>query len=269
MPDRDAYFAIPARYPELRGKVALVTGSTQDIGKGIAERLTREGMKVVINSRTPEAVEETTEELRGYGADVLPIVADVSEDEGIARLIDGVMEQYGTLDLLVNNAADLRRRSFLEGAEELLDIQLATNVRGPYLLCLRAAEIMREKGVGSLINISTVGALRAHYSGLPYDATKGALDSMTRAMAADLGRLGIRVNCVAPGPIRQQREFHGAEEELPSYQGRVPLGMLGLPSDVAATVAFLASDDAAFITGQIIYVDGGLTAVLTPRDRPI
>lgn len=205
MPDRDAYFAIPARYPELRGKVALVTGSTQDIGKGIAERLTREGMKVVINSRTPEAVEETTEELRGYGADVLPIVADVSEDEGIARLIDGVMEQYGTLDLLVNNAADLRRRSFLEGAEELLDIQLATNIRGPYLLCLRAAEIMREKGVGSLINISTVGALRAHYSGLPYDATKGALDSMTRAMAADLGRLGIRVNCVAPGPIRQQR----------------------------------------------------------------
>lgn len=269
MPDRDAYFAIPARYPELRGKVALVTGSTRDIGRGIAERLTREGMKVVINSRTPEAVEETTEELHSYGADVLPIVADVSEDEGIARLIDGVMERYGTLDLLVNNAADLRRRFFLGGAEELLDIQLATNIRGPYLLCLRAAEIMREKGAGNLINISTVGALRAHYGGLPYDATKGALDSMTRAMAADLGRLGIRVNCVAPGPIRQHREFRGTEEELASYQGRLPLGILGLPSDVASAVAFLASDDAAFITGQIIYVDGGLTAVLTPRDRPI
>jgi 3-oxoacyl-[acyl-carrier protein] reductase len=269
MPDREEYLAIPARYPELSGKVALVTGSTRDIGRGIAERLTREGMKVVINSRTPEAVEETTDDLRSNGADVLPIVADVSEDEGIKRLIGDTMDHYGTIDLLVNNAADLRRRTLLDGTEELLDIQLATNVRGPYLLCLRSAEIMREKGAGSLINISTVGAIRAHHSGLPYDATKGALDAMTRAMAADLGREGIRVNGIAPGPIRDKREFTGDPEKVKSLRARLPLGMCGLPHDIGAAVAFLASEDAFFITGQIIYVDGGLTAQLTPRDAPI
>lgn len=269
MSDREAYFAIPARYPELRNKVAIVTGSTRDIGKGIAERLTREGMKVVINSRTAQAVDETTQELRSYGADVLPVAADVSQDEGIGQLIDQTLAHYGTVDLLVNNAADLRRRLFLSGSEELLDIELATNVRGPYLLSLRAAEVMRAKGGGNLINISTVGALRAHYGGLPYDATKGALDAMTRAMALDLGSEGIRVNAVAPGPIRDHREFRGPEEKVASYKARLPLGMLGLPSDVASAVAFLASEDAAFITGQILYVDGGLTAQLTPRDRPI
>ncbi len=266
---RSEYEALPARYPELAGRVAIVTGSTRDIGKGIAARLAREGMRVVINSRTPEAVAATSEEFASYGAEVLPIVADIGKDADIERLFAETLARWGAVDLLVNNAADLRRKRALDGAEDLLTEQLATNVRGPILCTHRAAEAMRARGGGSIVNISTVGAARAHYRGMPYDAMKGAMDAMTRAMALDLAEFGVRVNCVAPGPIRDRREYECSEAERQALRDRLPLGCYGLPSDVAAVVAFLASPDSFYMTGQILYVDGGLTAQLTPRDAPI
>jgi len=269
MPDvQYEYSALPARYPELIGKVAIVTGAARDIGKGIAARLAREGMTVVVNRRTPEAVAAAAEELTACGAEVLPVAADIGSDEDVARLFRETLSRWGAVDLLVNNAADLRRRRALQGAEDLLTEQLATTVRGPIVGTHRAAEAMRDRGGGSIVNISTVGALRAHYAGMPYDAMKGALDAMTRAMALDLAEFGIRVNCVAPGPIRDRREYESSESERQALRDRLPLGCYGLPSDVASAVAFLASDDAAYITGQILYVDGGLTAQLTPRDAP-
>jgi len=269
MSDLEAvYQSIPARYPELAGQVAIVTGSSRDIGRGIAMRLVREGMRVVVNSRTPDAVQAAAEELSSLGADVLPVVADISRDGDIERLFHDTLGHYGRVDLLVNNAADLRRKRTLDGAEALLDTQLATNIRGPFLCSLRAAESMRGYGGGNIINISTVGALRAHYSGLPYDATKGAMDSMTRAMAIDLAEYGIRVNAVAPGPIRAARQPE-KEAYREAVRARVPLGCMGVPLDIGAAVAFLASPDAFYITGQILYVDGGLTAQLTPRNAPI
>ncbi len=263
------YASIPARYPELTGQVALVTGSTRDIGRAIALRLAREGMRVVINSRTPEAVHATAAEFVSLGAEVLPVVADISRTEDCDRLLEETLGHFGRIDLLVNNAADVARRRALEGSEEILDTQLATNIRGPYICSLRAAVAMREQGGGNIVNISTVGALRAHFRGLPYDATKGALDSLTRTMACDFAEYGIRVNAVAPGATLDERLPAGSPRAADAARERVPLGCFGLYLDSGAAVAFLASPDAAYITGHILYVDGGLTAQLAPRHAQI
>jgi NAD(P)-dependent dehydrogenase (short-subunit alcohol dehydrogenase family) len=263
------YESIRPRYPELSGQVAIVTGSSRGIGKGIALRLAREGMKVVVNSRTPATVEATAAEMRALGADVLAAPADVGRTAGVDRLFDQALRAFGTVDLLVNNAANLQRVHFFEADEALLDDELASNIRGPYMCAYRAAEVMREAGGGNIVHISSVGGLRAHWSGLPYDVTKGAIDAMTRAMALELAVYGIRVNAVAPGATRTERTLPPEHPRLQAVARRVPLGRFGLPLEIGAAVAFLASPDASYITGQVIYVDGGITAQLSPPDQPL
>lgn len=263
------YTSATPRYAELRGKTAIVTGSSKGIGKGIAIRLAKEGMKVVVNGRSSEAVDSTFRELDELGAQVLPAVADVSTDEGIDRLFDETLRAFGEVNLLVNNAATLKRHTFFPGDTQLLDVALHTNVRGPYLCAYRAAELMRDRGTGgSIINIGSVGGVRAHWRGLPYDVTKGALDSMTRSMALELAEYGIRVNSVAPGATQTERSFAKQTPETRSYTKRVPAGRFGSPLEMGAAVAFLASSDAAYIIGQILYVDGGLTIQLGTREQP-
>jgi NAD(P)-dependent dehydrogenase (short-subunit alcohol dehydrogenase family) len=263
------YESIRPRYPELAGQVAIVTGSSRGIGRGIAMRLAREGMKVVINGRTSATVEATAAEMRGLGVDVLAVPADVGRTEDVDRLFDQTLRAFGTVDLLVNNAANLRRVHFFEVDESLLDDELASNIKGPYMCSYRAAEVMREAGGGSIIHISSVGGLRAHWSGLPYDVTKGAIDAMTRAMALELAAHGIRVNAVAPGATRTERTLPPEHPRLQAIARRVPLGRFGLPLEIGAAVAFLASPDASYITGQVIYVDGGITVQLSPPDQPL
>jgi len=260
-----SYESITPRYPELRGRVAIVTGSSRGIGKGIAMRLAREGMKVVINGRRREYVEATAAELFGRGAEVLSVVGDVGRREDVDVLFRRTLEQFGTVDLLVNNAADLRRPAFFKVDETLLDHEFASNVKGPFLCSYRAAEVMREHGGGNIVHISSVGGLRAHRPGLPYDLTKGAIDAMTRVMAVELAEYNIRVNAVAPGPIFTGRGY----PQVDTVARRVPLGRYGTPLEIAAVVAFLASDEASYITGQVIYVDGGVTIQLGTPEQPI
>lgn len=265
----ETYQSVRPRYPELTGQVAIVTGSSRGIGKGIAMRLAREGMKVVINGRTSETVEKTATELRALGAQVLAVPADVGCTEGVNRLFDDTLHVFDTVDVLVNNAADLRRVDFFDADERLVDRQLADNVKGPFMCAYRAAEVMRESGGGSIVHISSVGGLRAHWRGLPYDVTKGAIDAMTRAMALGLAAYGIRVNAVAPGATRTERSRPPDDPHMQAFARRVPLGRFGLPLEIGSVVAFLASPDASYITGQVIYVDGGLTAQLHPPGQPI
>jgi NAD(P)-dependent dehydrogenase (short-subunit alcohol dehydrogenase family) len=255
--------SIRPRYAELSGRVALITGSSRGIGKGIALRLAREGMKVVLHGYDADELHATADELAALGAAVASIATDFSSDAGIEPLFALTLDTFGRLDLLVNNAADLRREHMLAGDRELLDHQLAVNVRAPYLCAYRAAEIMSKAGGGNIISISSVGGSRAHWRGLPYDMTKGAIDSMTQAMALELARTGIRVNAIGPGAIHIERQPPLDDPGMVAVAERVPMGRFGAPLEIGAMVAFLASDDASYITGQVFYVDGGLTAQLS------
>jgi 3-oxoacyl-[acyl-carrier protein] reductase len=167
---------------------------------------------------------------------------------------------------LVNNAADLHRSRLLDEHAALLELQLATNVRGPYVCSQKAAAIMREGGGGSIIHISSVGAVRAHHRGFPYDVTKGAINAMTLAMAVDLGEYGIRVNAVGPGVTRTYlTEAMTTPAARRATEQGIPLRRSGTVADIGAMVAFLASSEASYVTGQVIYVDGGITAQLSPQ----
>jgi NAD(P)-dependent dehydrogenase (short-subunit alcohol dehydrogenase family) len=263
--DTQALFAaVRPRYPELRDRVALVTGSNSGIGKGIAVRLAKEGMKVVLNGRRAETVETTARELKDLGAEVLPVPGDMSLRADVAKLVDRTVAAFGGVDLLIHNAADTRRVPFFKIDPAMIDQVTATDFTGPLLLSLRIAELMKQKGSGCIVHISTVGALRSHDHGLPYDAAKAAMDAMTRCMGIELAREGIRVNGIAPGAIQH--------DDRPDPEGKrarwsvplIPARRMGTSLDVAAAVAFLASDDATYIIGQTLYVDGGLTVQLTP-----
>ncbi len=253
------------RYTELRGRVAVITGAAKGIGRGIADRLANEGMRIVAADIDKDALAELEASLTRDGAAVHGYCGDVSRSEDIAQLFVEAVDAFGGVDLLVNVAADLSRRRVLEHDEELIDVQFDTNIRGPYVCSQKAAALMRQAGGGGIINISSVGGAQAHYRGLPYDVTKGAIDAMTRAMAIDLGIYGIRVNAVAPGVTFTYRTE--PYKDAPLYKEAlkgIPLQRSGTVADIASAVAFLASEEAAYITGQVLYVDGGITAQLGP-----
>jgi NAD(P)-dependent dehydrogenase (short-subunit alcohol dehydrogenase family) len=259
---------ITPRYPEFKGQVAIVTGSARGIGRGIAIRLACEGMKLVIHGLDPDETNTTQSELSELGVETVAVTSDLRQTQGIEHIFEQTLAAFGTVDLLVNNAADLMRKPLFDIEEALLDSQLAANIRAPYLSAQRAAELMRNNNGGNIINISSVGGLRSHWMGLPYNVSKGAIDAMTRAMSLELAEFGIRVNAVAPGATQTERwpKDHPRIRDIPK---RVPLERLGHPHDIGAAVAFLASEEASYITGQVIYVDGGVTAQLSPKGQTI
>lgn len=261
--------SIYPRYPEFRGQVALVTGSSRGIGRGIALRLAREGMNIALHGVDADELDATAQEFQALGIEPLAVCADFTREDEIERLFREIADRFGTLDLLVNNAADLRILPFFGGDLSLLDHQLAVNVRAPYLCAHFAADMMRPAQRGNIINISSVGGLRAHQPGLPYDVTKGAIDSMTQAMALELAREGIRVNAIAPGAIETHEGLAMDKPGIREVAERIPLARFGTPLEIGAMVAFLASSDASYITGQIFYVDGGITTQLSPPGQPI
>jgi len=243
----------------LEGKTALVTGASKGVGKGIALELARQGADVAVNYNTDDAgAEAAAAEIRALGRRAFPVQADVSSSAQVDAMFERVLAAFGRLDILVNNAGIQTWKPLLELSEEEWDRVLDVNLKGCFLCTQRAARAMRGSGGGAIINIGS-GCNKWPFPKLVnYTASKGGVEQFTKVAAEELGPYRIRVNCVAPGAIEIERTRQEAGDYAGTWSRLTPLGRIGLPADVGAAVAFLCEDRAAFITGQTLWVDGGL-----------
>lgn len=245
-------------YASLEGKVVLVTGAGKGIGRAIAERFAGQRCKVVVNDIDTDAVAETVAAIEASGGTAMAAIADVSNSEQVNAMIEVAMAEHGRIDIVLNNAGIVSPMlHFFEADEAWWRRIVDVNLTGHFLVSHPAARIMAKQGGGCIINMSSGGATRAHRSFTAYDATKGGIEALTRAMAVDLAPYGIRVNALMPGSI----DTNSQGEDYRRKSGvNIPLGHVGEPYDMTGAALFLASDDASYITGDVIKVDGGMLA---------
>ncbi len=248
----------------LHGKVAIVTGAAQGIGAASARTLAEQGARVVISDINGDGARQHAESLVAKGFDALAITTDVRVEQQVRSLVAETVAHYGRLDILHNNAAamDLANQDFgvVDLPLEVWEGTLATNVRGAFLGCKHAVPVLVETGGGSIVNTSSVSGATGDMIMTAYGASKAALSQLTRAVATQWGKQGIRCNAVAPGLVLTPSSVLLPEEVKDLYLRHSLTPYLGQPEDVANLVAFLASDDARYLTGQVISLDGGLTA---------
>jgi 3-oxoacyl-[acyl-carrier protein] reductase len=245
---------------KLKDKVALVTGASRGIGAAIAKRLARDGAKVVVNySSSQAAAEEVVAAIQAAGGEAVAIKANMGDSKDIASLFAAVKSRFARLDILVNNAAVMQRTFLNEVTSENIDAHFNVNVKG-YLLAAKEAAAMMTRG-GCIINVASAISRMAYPGAVVYTATKGAIDVMSRVLAAELGPQGIRVNVVAPGSTRTDmnsiKSGKTKEEEYQEEQATA-LRRIGDPEDIADAAAFLATDDARWVTGTWLDVSGGI-----------
>lgn len=264
MTDQPNAFVASASFPDLTGRCAIITGTSRGIGCGIAEVLGSQGMRLLLAARSAEAGEAFAATLRDRGVECVFVAADVATPAGAQAVYDAALGHFGRVHLLVNNAARMGGKSILDTDEALYRDSFERNGRMVYGPSRLVAAHMVERGGGCIVNISSVGGLRGHRTHFSYDASKGAMDAMTRSMALDLAPHGVRVNGVAPGATSKGPSGQSPSERDTFRGSMIPLGRAGTTHETGWAVAFLASDVAAYITGQVLYVDGGLTAQLTP-----
>jgi len=247
----------------LDGKVAIVTGGANGIGRACVERFVREGAKVVI-ADIDEVGEEVAEDLRNGGGEATFIDCDVGERLDVRNLVAGTLEAYGGVDILVNNAGILVGAGFLDIEEEDFDRVLRTNLKGAFLVGQAVArqmvaQIGEGRAPGAIVNMSSINAVFAIADQVPYSISKGGINQLTKVMALALAPHGIRVNAVGPGSImtRMLESITKDAEAKRKVLSRTPMGRVGEPAEIAAVVAFLASDEASYMTGQTVYADGG------------
>lgn len=245
----------------LSGKTALITGASTGIGRGIALELARCGANIVVDHLSdPEGAATLVAEIEALGRKAVAVQADVSVAADVDRMFAEATAAFPRLDILVNNAAIQVFRGLLSLTEDEWDRVIAVNLRGCFLCTQRAGRHMKEHGGGRIVNIGS-GCGKIAFPGLvSYTASKGGIEMFTKSAAVELGRFGIRVNCVAPGATETDRTKAETGDFAGTWAPHTPAGRIGTPEDVAAAVAFLAGDSADFITGQTLAVDGGLFA---------
>ena len=243
---------------DFNGKCVLVTGAGAGIGKAIALRFGAAGAKVIVNDVVVDAAQVVAEAIRATGGRAEAAPADVSNEAQADELFDGLQARHGQLDVLVNNASLVNtERHFLEADAGWWNRIIAVNLSSAFLCGRRAAQMMARAGGGCIINMSSGGATRAHRGNAAYDAAKGGIEALTRAMALDLGPYGVRVNAIVPGSI----DSKGLDAETKRARGvNFPLGRMGETDEIAGPALFLASDDASYMSGHMLVVDGGFLA---------
>ncbi|MEM7271847.1 MAG: SDR family oxidoreductase [Actinomycetota bacterium] len=249
---------------DLDGRVALVTGSSRGIGRGLAAALGRAGAVVVINGRDPAAVDEATAALRSDGLAVHARAGDVTDESAVAELVEWIERDVGPLDILVNSAGVQQRAPFLEFPVGDFRRLLEINLVAPFAVAQAAARPMAARGRGKIINVGSVQSQLGRPTIVPYTASKGGLKLLTRGLCADLGPLGIQVNTLAPGYFATDLTAALVEDESFSawVADRTPAGRWGDVAELGGPVVFLASDAGSFVNGQTLFVDGGMTAVV-------
>jgi NAD(P)-dependent dehydrogenase (short-subunit alcohol dehydrogenase family) len=249
--------------PRFEGKRVIVTGGSLGIGKATAERFVLEGARVLITGRRPEMLEEAAREMREkHGRQVLTCRMDVSRKADVERLVAYVLEQWDGVDVLINNAGIANMCPFLDLPEEVWDETIAINLKGHFLVGQAVAREMVKARSGVIVNMSSSNGLAAELDYAHYNASKAGIVLLTKTMALELAPYGIRVNCVAPGYILTPLASSVQDDQGRAVyiRTKIPLGRTAEPEEVASVFAFLASNDASFITGETIVIDGGQLA---------
>lgn len=241
-------------------KVALITGSGRGIGRAIALRLSDPGAVIVVNDIVEglAGAEETAAAIKSKGGISSVVPGDISKEDEVARIVDRVVADYGRLDILVNNAGITRDQLLLRLSQEDWDKVLNVNLKGAFLCSKAALRYMVKQRWGRIVNIASVSGIIGNAGQANYSAAKGGLIALTKTCAKEVGSRGVTVNAIAPGFIDTDMTRKLPELFKQEILKQIPLGFFGAPEDVANTVAFLVSDDARYITGQVLRVDGGL-----------
>ena len=248
---------------QLDNKVAIVTGASKGIGEAMARGLAEFGAKVVISSRKRESVDAVAESFQNDGLEAIAIAANMGNVEEAQTLIDQTVDAYGGIDIIINNAAANPVFGPIQNTEErAFDKILDVNLKGPFELCKKAYPILKQRGGGSIINISSIGGLTPERGIGIYSVSKAGLINLTKVIAQDWGADNIRVNAICPGLIKTKfsEALWGNEPILDRFLQQIPLNRVGTSDDVAGLAVYLASDAAAYCTGGVYLIDGGYTA---------
>lgn len=249
-------------------KVAIVTGATKGIGEATAKAYAAEGAKVVVTGRTVELGEKVVADIKAEGGDAIFVQTDVSKKASVDAMIQATVDHYGRIDVVVNNAGVNHSAEFFDITEEDWDWVMGVDFKGTFLVCQAAARVMVEQGDGGyIVNVSSVMTRLALADQIPYCAAKGGVNQLTTAMSLALIDKGIRVNCVAPGPVMtdlMQRVVH-SKEKHDKLMERLPIGYIASCEEIAKTILFMSSDDASYFVGQTVFVDGGRSIQGFPR----
>ena len=255
MPTEESRTISPSR--ALLDRVAIVTGAGQGIGRGVARCLARAGAHVVIADQAPERIAPAAAEVESLGVQSLGVPTDVSRSDDIKRMVQQTLERFGRIDILVNNAGRVVVKPMVEQSEADWDHVVDVNLKGVFLCCRYVVPEMITRKRGAIVNIASIAAFHVTVPHVPYAASKAGVVALTRDLAYEVARYGIRVNAIAPGPIETPMSQMVSAEQRQAISRTVPLGRMGQPEDIGEAAAFLASDAASFITGATLPVSGG------------